>query len=210
MNKYIKFSGIGLVALPFFLFAQTANAQAKTRFACGVDKNVPATVAILPDGTQAPIIRYVSGAFEQAGYSNQKRCEEISERFQYYNDRKEIDFMTTGRINGQNVICVTRQEGGDCSRDLKSEGLLITVRPGVNPQTTLEQLINVRVQAGSTLEETEARPYVNTKCLIDAGSSQEAYESCTKGSPKLSATSRINGKTLVPPTPAATSKPRIW
>ncbi|OIP70205.1 MAG: hypothetical protein AUK48_13820 [Oscillatoriales cyanobacterium CG2_30_44_21] len=190
--------------------AQSVNAQSKTKFVCGSDQGKPATLAVMPDGGQAAIIRYSSGAFEGAGFSNQRRCEEISSRFQYFNDLQEIDFMTIGRINGQSVICVTRSEGGDCSRDLKSEGLLITVRPGVNPRVTLEELINVRLQAGSALEENEARPYVNTQCLINAGSSQDAYESCARGTARLSTGSASAVKKSVPSAPASTNKPRLW
>ena len=186
MKSYMKFLSIGISILPIFLAAQPSNAKEKTRFVCGSDQGVPATLAISPDGKSVPVIRYVSESFERAGYSAQKRCEEISARFQYYNERRELDFMTVGKINGQNVICVTRQAGGDCSRDLKSEGLLITTRPGVNPRTTLAELIDVRLQAGSALSETEERPYVNTRCLIEAGKDQEAYDSCVKGNLKLS------------------------
>lgn len=208
MKSSLRFISAAIAILPIFLSAQPSNAESKARFACGTDQGVPATLAILPDGTQATIIRYVSGAFNDAGFSDQKRCEEISARFQSYNEQREIDFMTVGKINRENVICVTRKEGGDCSRDLKSEGLLITVRPGVNPRTTLAQLIDVRLQAGSALSETEERPYVNTKCLIDAGKSQEAYDSCVKGAPKLS---NPAGKFVKPATvPSAITKPRLW
>jgi len=188
MKSYMKFLSIGISILPIFLAAQPSNAKEKTRFVCGSDQGVPATLAISPDGKSVPVIRYVSESFERAGYSAQKRCEEISARFQYYNERRELDFMTVGKINGQNVICVTRQAGGDCSRDLKSEGLLITTRPGVNPRTTLQQLIAVRLQAGSALSEGggEDRPYVNTRCLIEAGNNQASYNRCVKDNSRLS------------------------
>jgi hypothetical protein len=213
MKIGFKVLNTGLLALAVMMGnqtdAQSVNVQSKTKFVCGSNQGRPTTLAILPDGGKVPIIRYSSGAFEQAGFSDQKRCEEVSARFQYFNDLREIDFMTTGKINGQNVICVTRREGGDCSRDLKSEGLLITVRPGANPNVTLQQLVNVRVQAGSTLEENEGRPYVNTQCLINASGSQEAYESCAKGTASLSAPASTVKK-AVPSMPASTNKPRLW
>jgi len=209
MKVCFKYISMGIAILPIFLAAQPSNAEGKPRFACGINQDVPATLAILADGTSVPVIRYKSNAFESAGFSAQKRCEEISDRFQYYNERREIDFMTVGKINGQNVICVTRQEGGDCSRDLKSEGLLITIRPGVNPRTTLTQLINVRLQAGSALSETEERPYVNTRCLISAGKDQEAYDSCAKGAAKLSNPSSTPSK-VIKAAPSSSSKPSLW
>jgi len=210
MKIGFKFLNTGLLTLAVMMgnqtTAQSANAQSKTKFVCGSDQGRPATLAILPDGGQAPVIRYSSGAFEQAGFSDQKRCEEISARFQYFNDLRENDFMTTGKINGQNVICVTRSEGGDCSRDLKAEGLLITVRPNIDPRVTLQELIDVRVQAGSALEENEGRLYVNTQCLISSGGSQQSYESCAEGTPSLSAPV----KKAAPAAPASTNKPRLW
>jgi hypothetical protein len=209
MKAYLRFISTAIATLPILLASQASSAEQAPRFVCGNDQGVPATQAVLPDGTKATIIRYVSGAFERAGFSDQKRCEEISARFQYYNEQREIDFMTVGRINGQNVICVTRQEGGDCSRDLKSEGLLITTRPSVNPRTTLTQLIDVRLQAGSALSETEERPYVNTRCLIESGKSQSAYDSCVKGAPKLS-TPFSNPNNVVKPAASSTNKPRLW
>lgn len=212
MKIGFKVLNIGFLALALVMgnqiAAQSVNAQSRTKFICGSDQGRPATLAILPDGGQAPIIRYSSGAFERAGFSDQKRCEEVSARFQYFNDLRENDFMTTGKINGQNVICVTRREGGDCSRDLKSEGLLITVRPGVDPNVTLQELVNVRVQAGSALEENEGRPYINTQCLINAGGSQDAYESCAKGTSSVSSPAAV--KKVVPSAPASTTKPRLW
>ena len=190
--------------LPVLLIGQPLQAQeTQPRFTCGKDdQGSPATLVILPDGSSTTIIRYVSGAFEKAGYSNQQRCEEISERFQYYNEKREIDHMTVGKINGQSVICVTRQEGGDCSRDLKGEGLVITTRPGIPPTKTLADLINVRVQAGAALTETRdqtRRPAinsVNTKCLIEAAT-QSSYDDCARSSTSSSTT-------------RATSKQRLW
>jgi hypothetical protein len=186
MKAYLQYISITIVMLPLLLVAQPTNSESKTRFVCGKVQGIPATLAILPSGTQAPIIRYASSAFAGSGFSNHKRCEEISMRFQYFNDRGELDFITVGKINGQNVICVTRQIGGGCSRDLKSEGLLLTVRPGINPKTVLTQLFKASMRTGP-IYESEETPYVNIRCLIDAGKNQEAYDSCVKRKSRLSA-----------------------
>ncbi|MEI6332870.1 MAG: COP23 domain-containing protein [Pseudanabaena sp. ELA645] len=117
--------------------------------------------------------------------------------------------MAVGKINGQSVICVTRQEGGDCSRDLKGEGLLITTRPGINPSKTLADLINVRMEAGSALTETRdltrktSINSVNTKCLIEA-STQSSYDECVKGSPSAA------GSVPRSSNPATPSKRPLW
>jgi hypothetical protein len=211
MKTSFKLIFTAIAFLPLLLTVQPLQAQeSQPRFVCGNDdEGSPATLVMLPDGSSRTVIRYVSGAFEKAGYSNQKRCEEISDRFQYFNQNREIDYMAVGKINGQSVICVTRQEGGDCSRDLKGEGLLITTRPGVNPSKTLADLINVRMEAGSALTETRdltrksSINSVNTKCLIDA-STQSSYDDCAKGSPSLAGST---SKSVSPTTP---SKRPLW
>jgi len=202
-----------IAILPILLISQPLQAQeTQPRFMCGKDEQGnPATIVKLPDGTESVVVHYVSGAFAGAGYSNQKRCDEISARFQYFNEKREFDYMTIGKINGQNVVCVTRQEGGDCSRDLKWEGLLMTVRPGISPRQTLSELLNVRVSAGGSLRETgddDAKPFVNVKCLIDASRSaetQSAYNACANGSPKLSGSTSSNVSPTKPP-----SKKPLW
>jgi hypothetical protein len=219
MKTSLSLFSTAIALLPILLTAQPIQSQeSQPRFVCGRDEqDTPATLVVLPDGTKTTIIRYASGAFEKAGYSNQKRCEEISERFQYFNEKREIDHMAVGKINGQSVICVTRQEGGDCSRDLKGEGLLITTRPGIAPSKTLADLINVRLQAGAALTETRDLTKrtginsVNTKCLIEA-TSQSSYDDCAKGSPSLTGSPNTSANTspntsVAPATP--TKKP-LW
>ncbi|MFZ4558260.1 MAG: COP23 domain-containing protein [Pseudanabaena sp.] len=212
MKTALKLVRVVIAILPVLMTVQSLQAQEESqpRFVCGKDdQGSPATLVMLPDGSSQTVIRYVSGAFENAGFSNQKRCEEISDRFQYFNEKREINYMAVGKINGQSVICVTRQEGGDCSRDLKGEGLLITTRPGINPSKTLADLINVRMEAGSALTETRdltrktSINSVNTKCLIEA-STQSSYDECVKGSPSAA------GSVPRSSNPATPSKRPLW
>jgi hypothetical protein len=144
----VKFISTIIVVLQVFLASQSINAQTdKPRYICGKHRGVLATKAVMPDGEEAVILTYSSGVFEGAGFSDQKRCEEIASRFQYFNDLREMDFLTVGKINGQDVICVTRQERGECSKDLKWQGLLFTIPPGVNAIQTLRTLELLRVRS---------------------------------------------------------------
>jgi hypothetical protein len=213
MKTALKLVRVVIAILPVLMTVQSLQAQeeeSQPRFVCGKDdQGAPATLVMLPDGSSQTVIRYVSGAFENAGFSNQKRCEEISDRFQYFNEKREIEYMAVGKINGQSVICVTRKEGGDCSRDLKGEGLLITTRPGINPSKTLADLINVRMEAGSALTETRdlrrktSINSVNTKCLIEA-STHSNYDDCVKSSPSAA------GSVTRSANPATPAKRPLW
>jgi hypothetical protein len=55
--------------------------------------------------------------------SPQERCEAISPRFQKAYESGTLQFITNGMMNGQPVICTTRENGGAC------QTLLMTLRP---------------------------------------------------------------------------------
>ena len=71
------------------------------------------------------------------GFSPQKRCEEVSPRFQAAYDNGSLKYITNGMMNGQPVICTARLVGDDC------ETLLITLRHQVNIKQTLHQLSDI-------------------------------------------------------------------
>ncbi|APB32978.1 hypothetical protein GlitD10_0664 [Gloeomargarita lithophora Alchichica-D10] len=146
--------GLGaMLGILSFMPHATANPQ-KLSFYCGTSQGSPATLA--KSGSRVvPIIRWSSDAFSDSGYSATRRCQEVSKRFQtYYNDGS-LSFITTGRMNGQNVVCVARSNGGPCA------GLLFTLKPGSNPTQAINQLFNIRTRASGPINETTARPYID-------------------------------------------------
>ncbi len=63
--------------------------------------------------------------------------------------------MTTGRKNGQNIICVAKADGQPCLDD-PDDGQLYTVKPEINPNEALTKLKNYRPgDPGKVLEENE-------------------------------------------------------
>lgn len=143
-----------LIITAAFIFPKSADAQ-KTTFFCDLSNSVPTTMA-RNDRRQAPLIRWVSNFGSQAGYTAQQRCLEVSNRFQEYYDMGKLKFLTTGRINGQNVVCVAERVGGACA------GLLFTLKPTSNPSKTLENLLDIRTNAGaSPLNESYGRVYID-------------------------------------------------
>ncbi|MDH6099194.1 COP23 domain-containing protein [Anabaenopsis sp. FSS-46] len=149
-------SAVALTALTFTLSAPPAASQTTPKqvsFICrsitprtdGLRK-VPATVAFIPGSRRyQPIIAWESDSFPNTVWTPQKRCEEISQRFQDFYNQDRLRYMTVGQIKGLGVICAA-QSPETCN----SRNQLFTVKPGSDPQTVLEQLIELA--SGRTTE----------------------------------------------------------
>jgi hypothetical protein len=97
-------------------------------------RRLPTTYAWTQRGKIA-LVRWKTEQFP--GYPPQKRCEEVSPRFQEAYESGTLSFITNGMMNRQPVICTTRQYGGGC------ETLLMTLRLQDNSLAILEELKNV-------------------------------------------------------------------
>lgn len=124
------------------------------KFYCGSWDGVPATIAKTKNG-EVPVIRWVSQHFADSGFDTQKRCEIVSAKFQEYHKAGTLKYLTTGRSNGQNIVCVAQEENGACS------GQLFTLRPGSNPGHTLTRLMSIRYLNSGPLNESSERIYIN-------------------------------------------------
>jgi len=129
-------------------------------FICGTASGAPATNAVTSTGKQVPVIRWTSSTFNEAGWSQQRRCEEVSARFDSYHKQGRLKYITTGRINGLPVICTATNIGGGC------DGLLYTLKPGQDATSTLKNLLDIRVKARGPLNETSERLYVSLDELL--------------------------------------------
>lgn len=128
---------------------------------CMKASGVPATVVSTKSGKQVPIIYWKSETFSSSGWTPTRRCQEVSARFQEYHQAGTLEFITTGRMNGMPVLCVSKTDGGGCA------GLLYTLKPGQNATATLQKLFDIRNKPGAApLEETTARLYVNFDTVV--------------------------------------------
>ena len=100
--------------------------------------------------------------FSGNGYPPQRRCEEVSPRFQQAYDNGSLRYITHGTMNGQPVICTARQVGG-CNT------LLITLKHQADAEKTLEQLSDVLLNyadaplqqsSGKIAYSKDNRPYI--------------------------------------------------
>ncbi|WP_341737652.1 COP23 domain-containing protein [Microcoleus sp. CAWBG640] len=141
----------GIVAILQFCGITLIKPPQSVTFICGVSRdNVPTTFAQETTNGGIPksksVIRWVSDFGDKVNYTPQKRCEEVSNRFQDYSNQGLLDYITTGKENGLDTICVKDKErGGPCR-------LLWTLKPKTNPKLVLHQLLSDHLGTG-TLEE---------------------------------------------------------
>jgi hypothetical protein len=137
------------------------------RFFCGLSGGVPTTQATTNEGKTVSVIRWTSNVFDDAGWNPEHRCQEVSSRFESLRQQGKLKYLTTGRINGQPVICSTTANGGAC------DGLLYTLKPNQDPTQTLQKLLDVRVKATGPLNETNSRLYVSIDEILQTTTNNE-------------------------------------
>lgn len=141
--------------------------QAKAQyFSCVNRSGVPTTVANMSSGKQIAMIRWTSSIFTDDGWTPERRCQEVSSRFTDFNNRNQLRYLTTGKMNGMHVICVALNRGDRCS------GLVYTLKPGQNPTQTLNRLFGVQRTAAGPLNETGDRTYIDINEFLGIGKSE--------------------------------------
>jgi hypothetical protein len=124
-------------------------------FFCGRGANgIPTTFVNTLSGN-TPMVRWVSEFFQDSGYTPEVRCRDVSQRFNSFYNQGILNFLTTGIVNRQPVICVASVMGGPCT------GVLFTLRPGQNATRVIQQLFDVRAGASGPLLESEERIYID-------------------------------------------------
>ncbi len=135
--KTLLFASLLTVATitPFSMPMVQANNEVK--FVCGesfdpeTSKRLPTTFAWTPRGKIA-VIRWETDVF--ANYSPERRCKEVSPRFQEAYDNNTINLLTNGIMNNQPVICTAKEYDEGCNT------LLITLLPKDDSVKFLQQL----------------------------------------------------------------------
>lgn len=168
-----KWMAAGAITLGSLVFggqgSYSQSAPGQTGFWCDTSSSPPATLYQNSEGGTEPWIEWTSTDFEDSGYDPLTRCQQVSGRLETYRRNRQLRYITTGVVNRQNVICTASGDGGPC------EGLIYTLKPGQEPNQTLERLMGWRVgEAGisSLQESTSQKPrkfYRNGRLYIDVG-----------------------------------------
>jgi len=137
------------------------RAIAQGKFYCGSYSGVPATLTTARSGKTVPIILWKSNNFTSDGWAPERRCQDVSQRFNTLHSQGALEYLSTGSMNGMPVICAAAAKGSGCS------GLLYTLKPGQNASQTLKNLLAVRIKATGPLTETTSRPYIALNDLVE-------------------------------------------
>lgn len=136
---FTKIMVLAMSIVPLLSLNSPVEAQTKRNvYSCINHQGKPSTVVDTDKG-RILLIVWESDFFRSSGWTPQKRCEEVSQRFQYFSDNKQLRFLTTGEMNRQNVICVGKALGGDVYQCIK-DGLLITLERHDNSNQVLQDL----------------------------------------------------------------------
>lgn len=128
----------------------TVNKQgvkSSIQYRCMKREGIPATVAYTSRGA-IELIKWQNDFFSGSEYTPDRRCQEVSDRFQQHSQANNLRFISTGTINNYKAICIA-EETGDC----KANGLLLTLEPDDNSQEVLRNLFSLeaRRQTGGVL-----------------------------------------------------------
>jgi len=166
MNVFYSATLTGFFSLTAFVLSAPKVFAKAQNFSCTSLKGIPTTVANMSSGKQIPMIRWTSSVFTGDGWSPERRCQEVSSRFSDFNNNDQLRYLTTGKMNGMNVICVALNKGDRCS------GLVYTLKPGQNPTATLYKLFGVQRTATGPLNETGDRGYIDINEYLGLGKSE--------------------------------------
>ncbi|MEY2857593.1 MAG: hypothetical protein RLZZ74_1905 [Cyanobacteriota bacterium] len=101
-------------------------------------------------------------------WTPQKRCSEVSGRFQKFLDQGNLKFIRTGNVNNLPVLCVANARGGDCPDD----NVLVTLKPETDPEGVLIKLVDFRRSVSGevlTLSADDAGFYSDGEFYVDMG-----------------------------------------
>jgi hypothetical protein len=167
--------GAGLCAIAFTISSTASLSQPSyaqnQKFFCGMSRGVPATLVHTSRGN-IPMIRWVDAGFAPP-WSPERRCEDISARFQRFYDNGTLNFLRTGRSERQPVLCVASEKGGPCLPD----GVLLTLKSDRNPHAILQQLLDGRSGVGPGILELggDSRARGNTSRTVIYSEKDAAY-----------------------------------
>lgn len=139
-----KLAAAAIVLGTSAVFSQPGQAQSRNQFYCGISEGKPATIVRTARGN-VPLIVWNNEAFSASGWTPKRRCEDVSARFQRFNDNGQLRFMRAGTFNSQQVLCIDRARGsGNCS---SAEAVVLTLPQRSNANLILEQMLDTRNRA---------------------------------------------------------------
>lgn len=156
-----KLTGVTIALVAALTTTATINQPSYgegTTFYCGKSNGVPTTFVRTQDGKKVPMVRWVSSSYFPPPWTAQRRCQEVSRRFQKNYDNGTLRQIKTGVLRGEPVVCAAVNQNNPCT----DRTLLFTVKRGSNPNAIVRKLFDRRaLAAGNALNESGPSPNIN-------------------------------------------------
>jgi hypothetical protein len=144
MKNHLSAPLTGLALALSVTLASNQPSQAQSRqFTCASSDNYPVTVVRHPTKGSVALIVWTNTSQISDTWTPQKRCQEVSDRFQKLQNQGQLRTLKTGTVNGQYVICGLGTNQGSCN----NKNVLLTMTKDSDPKQVLERLLNTRVTA---------------------------------------------------------------
>lgn len=153
---------------------ESAAQPAPITFACEQNDGVLTTSAQTAGETSVPIVHWDTGAIAIEN-TPEIDCEASTHRFQAAYEDGTFSHITTGRMDGQLVVCATAGEGERCLNRLLN--LAQTQRPRV----ALQQVLRIRLPVtGGPISDTGCNAYVGLSRYLSGGYSNPTPDTCQR------------------------------
>ena len=107
----------------------------KYSYTCEENEGVPTTFIKIAQEKRA-VIRWLNDLGKEAGYTPERRCQEVTARFNLWG-KQQRQYVNYGIMNNQPVLCATDKPKGGCI------SLLYTLKPGDDPKKTLNDFLEL-------------------------------------------------------------------
>ncbi|MFM5901767.1 MAG: COP23 domain-containing protein [Dolichospermum sp.] len=141
-NLSAPLTGLALALSVTLASNQPSQAQSR-QFTCASVDNYPVTVVRHPSRGSVPLIVWTKTSQINDTWTPQKRCEQVSDRFQKLQNQGQLRILKTGTVNRQSVICGLETDQGACNK----KNVLLTMTKNRDPKQVLEILLNTRISA---------------------------------------------------------------
>ena len=102
-------------------------------------------------------------SFDRAGWTPQKRCTTISQKLDAIRQKGELNYLTTGTVARQSVICAVDKPSVPCN----SRNMIMTLEREQNPRETLLALVQVQPSTKGVSEAGKGRVLINVPVVME-------------------------------------------
>ena len=145
---------------------EIASAQSSRRynFQCEYRERTYTTVVIrVSNGRETSLINWNKGGLGE--YSDADRCDIVTSRLQRLEGLGQLNHLTYGIVNGENVICGIASKNND---GCFNRNMIYTLRAGADPIAKVLKLDGVQEgEVGSPINESEGRLYLDFDKYLD-------------------------------------------